>query len=371
MFWAARALQTAGRTPGRTTQHMFQTLEGRTLMSAAPLIINGTSGNDTITVTRTNETPFVRYKVSTNGVVKNYSTLTVSQIVINAGAGNDNVTVDAHILTPCVIHGEAGDDNLTGGGGPDRIYGGGGTDLVHGGGGDDILVTVGGGITDFAYGDEGSDSFWIDSEITERVPDATTTERNAGQVHNISTFIGFFNAPISRDLNSPFLLDPLPVEAGATLKNFSNKPLSASTGPTEDDIFQGAVGDCYFVSGLAAVARTCPNRTRQTVCDLGDGTYAVDFHTPAGHEFVRVDGDLWSKNDKPIYAKLGQEDSLWVPIVEKAWAIARRGESSYESIAGGNGSGLEWSAALGGTHIELNTQLFPTPQLYLMMIDSQ
>src|SRR3954468_1515864 len=166
MFWAARALQTAGRSPGRTTQRMFQTLESRTLMSAAPLVINGTSGNDTITVTRTNETPFVRYKVTTNGVVKNYSTLNVSQIVINASSGNDNVSVNGKILTPCVIRGESGNDILSGGGGADRIYGGAGTDLIHGGGGDDTIVTVGGGVSDLSYGDGGSDSFWIDSEFS-------------------------------------------------------------------------------------------------------------------------------------------------------------------------------------------------------------
>jgi hypothetical protein len=98
----------------------------------------------------------------------------------------------------------------------------------------------------------------------------------------------------------------------------------------------------------------------------------VDFHTPSGHEFVRMDGDLWTSNGSSLaYAKLGHQDSLWVPMIEKAWAIARRGESSYASISGGNGSGLQWGEALGGSQIDWSTDIFPTAELYLNMIQAQ
>jgi hypothetical protein len=351
---------------------MFEILEQRTLMSAAPLTINGTSGNDTITVIRKSNTPMVQYKVTINGVSTNYTALNISQITINAGAGNDNVLVDGNIKTPCVIRGAAGNDILTGGGGPDRIYGGAGVDFIHGGEGDDTIVTVGGGIADISYGDDGSDSFWVDSEFSELVGDATNAELNAGQIHRINGFTGFFNTSVSRELNGQTLADPIPTDSSYTIKCFSSKPLFATDGPTKDDIFQGSVGDCYFLSGLSSVAKMNPNRIRQTACDLGDGTYAVDFHTPNGHEFVRMDGDLWTTDGSSLaYAKLGHQDSLWVPIVEKGWAIARRGESTYASISGGNGSGLDWSQALGGSYISWETSIFPTPELYLDMIQSQ
>ena len=38
---------------------------------------------------------------------------------------------------------------------------------------------------------------------------------------------------------------------------------------------------------------------------------------------------------------------MWCPIVEKAWAFIRRDVGTYQSIWGGNGSGVTWYEALG------------------------
>jgi hypothetical protein len=103
------------------------------------------------------------------------------------------------------------------------------------------------------------------------------------------------------------------------------------------------VGDCYYLATLAAVARTDPSVIRQSVADLGDGTYVVQFCTPSGSNgtgggkvYVRVSGDL------PVnfvgglaYAKLGAQNSLWVAIMEKAYTFFRRGAGTYVSIDGG------------------------------------
>jgi hypothetical protein len=113
---------------------------------------------------------------------------------------------------------------------------------------------------------------------------------------------------------------------------FSDRPLFASDGPTKDDIFQGNVGDCYFLATLSATARTDPDRIRQHVVDLGDGTYAVEFNDA----YVRVDGELpIGILGIPVYAKLGHQNSLWVAIMEKAWAFSRTGANTYASIAYG------------------------------------
>ena len=50
----------------------------------------------------------------------------------------------------------------------------------------------------------------------------------------------------------------------------------------------------------------------------------------------RVDGDLpvWSWG-KPAYASLGAENSLWVAVLEKAWAFFRYETASYNSIEAG------------------------------------
>jgi hypothetical protein len=78
------------------------------------------------------------------------------------------------------------------------------------------------------------------------------------------------------------------------------------------------------------------------VVDLGDGTYAVRL---GGDQYFRVDADLPTPEPwiwTPMYAGLGVEDSLWVPIVEKAYAHFRYGTNTYASLEGGRGrEGLE------------------------------
>src|SRR5262249_13538715 len=98
--------------------------------------------------------------------------------------------------------------------------------------------------------------------------------------------------------------------------NFKSNPLFASSGPTKDDIFQGGVGDCYFMSALSAIAKAKPEYIKNMVVDLGDGTYAVRFYRNGQPNYVRVDADLWtvSPGGSPTYAKLGQENCLWVPV---------------------------------------------------------
>ena len=46
------------------------------------------------------------------------------------------------------------------------------------------------------------------------------------------------------------------------------------------------------MSTLSSVAKTDPDRIRQSVVALGDGTYCVQFMRNNQATFVRVDGDL-------------------------------------------------------------------------------
>ena len=45
-----------------------------------------------------------------------------------------------------------------------------------------------------------------------------------------------------------------------------------------DDPLQGQVGDCYFISALAAVAKSNPQLLANAVRTNRDGTYTVTFH---------------------------------------------------------------------------------------------
>jgi hypothetical protein len=110
-----------------------------------------------------------------------------------------------------------------------------------------------------------------------------------------------------------------------------------------DDVIQGyKVGNCYQIAHLGALAKADPRHIRRMVVALGDGTFAVRFYDEGKERFVRVDADLWVRpNGSPYAAGLGLEESLWVAIIEKAYAFYRkRGESSegtYESLKWGIG----------------------------------
>ena len=242
-----------------------------------------------------------------------------------------------------VIFGGTGQDRLYGEDGNDVLYGGGDADRMDGGAGNDTLVSVGGGI-DSLTGGAGFDSFWMDT--TDVLTDASAAETTFKHVHRISAFEGYsYNGgstvtPVSKELLGQDLADPwrtdLEMELLYQKEDFSSKPLFASGGPTKEDVDQGGVGDCWLMAMLAGIAADDPDHIRQMVTDLGDGSYAVRFYRGGVAQHIRVDADLWvTSPGNPMYAGLGKENSIWVAVVEKAWAFFRQREGSYVSIAGG------------------------------------
>jgi hypothetical protein len=143
--------------------------------------------------------------------------------------------------------------------------------------------------------------------------------------------------PTGNDLTGQNFADPSTNNASITYKTFSNKPLFADNGPTSADVAQGYVGDCYFLATLAAIADANAAQIENSVVDLGDGTYAVEFTKNNKSVYVRVDADLptWNGSNTPAYAKLGAQDSMWVAIMEKAFTCFRTAQSSYASIEAG------------------------------------
>jgi hypothetical protein len=125
-------------------------------------------------------------------------------------------------------------------------------------------------------------------------------------------------------------------------------------GPGYQDPQQGALGDCYLIASLSAVAQMDPARIRRMVRPLGDGRYVVTFWV------ARREGEILTYNPHdeivtneipsagmgrmPVYAGtaprrgpegtvLGQRE-LWVSLVERAYAQWR---GSYpETGAGAN-----------------------------------
>jgi hypothetical protein len=371
---------------------VFETLEGRAMLAAtgAPLAVSevpfadgtqlrvtGSAKSDQITVRQT-----AAGLVLANGKWSATYGGDYNGIRIDAGAGNDSVALDSSVTIDATLFGGAGTDALTGGAGDDHLYGGAGANTLSGGAGDDVLVSVGGADTDRLSGGAGRDSFWADAGGRESIADLSGAESAAGAAHRIDSFVNTFAlggdhptatvtaskkakkakktkaakatkkskaaavaaaAPtVSKDLLGQRLPDPAVADAASMRYTaFADRPLFADAGPTADDVAQGYVGDCYYLSVLASVAKTDPAAIRESVADLGDGTYAVQFTTDAGDRvFVRVDNELatwnWSKGKTLAYADFGAQGSMWVAVMEKAFAFVRNGAAgTYAGIEAG------------------------------------
>jgi hypothetical protein len=92
---------------------------------------------------------------------------------------------------------------------------------------------------------------------------------------------------------------------------------------------------------LSATAQGSQRDVRQTVVDFSDGTYGVHL----GNNFYRVDADLPRSSATGDYlqnARFGDQGSLWVAIVEKAYASFRTGANTYDSLGwGGAGEAMK------------------------------
>jgi hypothetical protein len=328
----------------------FESLEGRTLMSGNPLTlsaasyldgkqlrITGTAGDDQITVRRTTAGLLV-----SNGAWSATARGSFKSIRISAGAGNDSVAIASDIRRDAILYGGDGNDTLVGGSGDDRIYGGAGNDLTAGGAGNDTLVSIGGGSRDTLAGGRGADAFW--SDPTDTIGDADSTESTDGSIHRVSSFQSYSvrsgstdtTVNVAKEPRGQNLADPGVTDGAYTYRNFSNHPLFSDAGPAADDVVQGQVGDCYFLSVLSSIAKIDPGLIRRSIADLGDGTYAVQFTRDDAQVYIRVDADLATSRDgTPAYADLAAQGSLWVALMEKAFTYFRSPVASYSAIEAG------------------------------------
>ncbi|MGE0713110.1 MAG: C2 family cysteine protease [Planctomycetota bacterium] len=116
-----------------------------------------------------------------------------------------------------------------------------------------------------------------------------------------------------------------------------------------NDVHQGALGTCYLLATLAAIARTDPGVLQERIHDEGDGSYTVTF-LGAGLQgrdvAVRVSDAVPSAGSGPAFVQYGdtrraadgvEEVELWPIVLEKAWAKLRggfaRAGDDWETIA--------------------------------------
>lgn len=157
---------------------------------------------------------------------------------------------------------------------------------------------------------------------------------------------------------------PAPENASTQYAEFKGVPFIKGEGDPHEvsinDISQGGLGDCYFMAGLAAVARMQPERIRAMIHDHGDGSYSVymwahndqwdeqvedeegNYEYSVTARRVRIDNYFPAGygGGSPAYAEFGDKEvvgtetrvELWPMIFEKAFAALK---GSYGKVGEG------------------------------------
>ena len=92
----------------------------------------------------------------------------------------------------------------------------------------------------------------------------------------------FLGTDLPNPGNSSFVYESA---AGSLFDQGSNTPVIA-------DEFQGALGDCYFISSLGTIAKSNPAAIENMFINNGDGTYTVRFYTGTYGGSTNSDGSF-------------------------------------------------------------------------------
>lgn len=114
--------------------------------------------------------------------------------------------------------------------------------------------------------------------------------------------------------------------------------LDGPVGLTDEDLslanlFQGAIGDCWFLAGAGAVAAADPDWIREHIQPQPDGSYEVTFYEERDGDLVPVTVTVDASTIEDGVHGAGETPS-WASIYEKAAAAHYGGE--YDDIAGGH-----------------------------------
>jgi hypothetical protein len=217
------------------------------------------------------------------------------------------------------FYGGKGTNTMEGFGNKDRFFGRGISDMVawgkhealYAGPGLSTMLAINGQGSNVLVGGTGHSIAWTGAH--DFVSGVTRLERVNGFCHGAST------APGSAGCNPA---------NGTNYTYWGNNPLFGPGGPSKEDIHQGKLGDCWLLSSVGAIAQSRVFDIRSIVVDFHDGTYGAAI----GGKFYRVDGRFPTTNGQLTGAHLGQGNSLWVPVLEKAFAVYN--DNDWEDLNG-------------------------------------
>ena len=123
---------------------------------------------------------------------------------------------------------------------------------------------------------------------------------------------------------------------------FPDLTLFGPNGVGPDDIVQGELGNCWFLAACATMAQipgTIEKMFLNPKNELSkNGIYGVNFYSLGVPLTVLVDDYLplsedSAGNKSTLFAGIGEDSSLWVPMMEKAFA---KYHGNYSHIVGGD-----------------------------------
>lgn len=125
----------------------------------------------------------------------------------------------------------------------------------------------------------------------------------------------------------------------ASQRSINNKPLyeNPKNVPNEDvvhpnDVQQGAIGDCYLLAALQAVAKRRPEVIKNAITDNGNATYTVELYLRQPNSAQRVCQKITISNKfVGNYAASLDRGELWVRVIEKAMAKLLGGYDDLKS----------------------------------------
>ena len=411
----------------------FESLERRDMMTTGLAALLNGSGQLTITAPSTN-TFMIREsgnQISVDGIAGSVAASAVKSIVINCNTGNDvvelnNTSVKGQQALAVAI-------TIKGGVGNDEVVLANGTDVFFSGTANTIGITAKGvatldnkaltwfdsNIHDSAIRALADADFATGSTLTrnemialftqvEKAGAVTQTEFNdLKAIVSDSTLFGSLNyvQVLSEDVvlgnaaNATYLgknLGNLAVgSSAANLTKLVDKwflgtdlPVGTSdwgptygyaqangtlfvNGPAYTDIYQGGLGDCYFLSALAEVAKDTPAAITSMFIANGDNTYTVRFYQNGKADYVTVNTELpVNQYGQFVFANMGnlassKSNELWVALAEKAFVEWHQtgketqgsqtgGANQYTAISGGY-MGTAMSEITGIANVSFNS----------------
>ncbi len=159
-----------------------------------------------------------------------------------------------------------------------------------------------------------------------------------------------------------------------TAPAYTDKTLYAAGGPKASDIRQDAMGDCYFVATLAAVAQERPQAIRNAISfDAKTSTFSVKLYDSAGKaQTIRVTQAEIANNVKrqggSTMDNTGKTGPSWPAVMETAYAKMHDSNpknglnEGYKAIVNGGWPADAMRAVTGnaGTEAKFSQGLFET-----------